>query len=215
MTETPIDSEGTVPSEILRRAVSGFFFCVLAALTGCQSTNGVTLPPLPLWVEVKQPPVSAVQVANEARRLGPGIIVAYSDNTFTLVSKGWLDAYLTWTWEASKVAGVSYTPQSFDCEDFALGFYFFATRSAAKAGVKTAPLMARIVVAQSPTTRHELIAVATDHGAFIVEPQADAGPFRIWPLGSYPHKIISATFGDFNPHLPSNAPSVAPIPISP
>jgi hypothetical protein len=199
MPEAPTDSDYSLPSEILRRAVSGFFFCVLAGAIGCQT--GVMLPPLPNWIEVKQP-IPAVAVANEARRLIPGIIVSYSDNTYTLVSKDWLDAYLTWTWEASKAAGVSYTPESFDCEDFALGFHFFAARAAGKAGAKASPLIARVVVAQESAQgplRHELIGVATDKGVFIVEPQT-ASPFRIWPLGVYPHKILSATFGDFNPN---------------
>lgn len=200
----PVDpASACLPSsEIVRRATSGFFFCILACLTGCQVQNGVTLPPLPLWVAVKQPPISAVAVANEARRLVPGLIIAYSDSTYTLISKEWLDAYLTWTWEAAKAAGVSYTPESFDCEDFALGFSFFASRAAAKAGAHSAPLIARIVVAQDANMRHELIACATDQGIFVVEPQPTAGPFRVWPLGSYPHKIISATFGDFNPNQP-------------
>jgi hypothetical protein len=199
MPATSTDSACPLPSGILRRAASGFFFCVLV-LTGCQT--GVTLPPLPTWIAVNRPPVSAVAVANEARRLVPGLAVTYSDSTYTLVSKDWLDAYLTWTWEASKAAGVSYTPESFDCEDFALGFHFFAARAAGKAGAKASPLIARVVVAQESAQgplRHELIGVATDKGVFIVEPQT-ASPFRIWPLGVYPHKILSATFGDFNPN---------------
>lgn len=199
MSQAQTDSTCPPPSEILRKAVSGFFFCALAAFTGCQQA-GTILPPLPAWIDTKTPPISAVVVANEARRHVPGLIVAYSDSTYTLVSKEWLDAYLTWTWEAALQSGIVYTPQSFDCEDFALGFHFFAARSAAKAGVKASPLIARIVVVSSPTTRHELIACATDKGIFVVEPQPNAGPFRIWELGSYPYKIISATFGDFNPN---------------
>jgi hypothetical protein len=176
-----------------------FLMLSALALTGC-THSGITLPSLPSWVEVRQPPVSGVQVANEARRLVPGLIVSYSDSTYTLVSKDWLDTYLAWTWEASKAADITYTPQSFDCEDFAIGFHFFATRAAAKAGTKASPLIARIVVAQAPGMRHELIACATTEGIFVVEPQPDAGPFRVWKLGSYPHQIISATFGDFNPN---------------
>lgn len=198
---SPASASACLPSsEILRKATSGFAFCVLASLFGCQHQAGVTLPPLPTWVAVNHTPVSAVVMANEARKQIPGLIVAYSDNTYTLISKEWLDAYLTWTWEASKVAGINYTAESFDCEDFALGFYFFAARSAAKAGVKASPLIARIVVAQGPGLRHELIACATDQGIVVVEPQPNAGPFRVRQLGSYPYEIISATFGDFNPN---------------
>lgn len=185
-------------SENFHRVASGILLGSIMWITGCQS--GVVLPPLPIWVEANHPPVSAVQVANEARRIIPGIIVTYSDSTFSLVSKDWLDDYVTWTWEAAKVNGVEYTAESFDCEDFAIGFYFFASRAAGKHGSKAAPLIARIVVAPSPSSRHELIAVATDKGIFVVEPQPNSGPFRIWALGSYPYKIISATFGDFNPN---------------
>ena len=177
------------------------FALLLSLLAGCQ-TGGVTLPPLPAWVPVNHPDIPAVVVANEARRLVPGIAVSYSDATYTLVAKEWLDAYLTWTWQAAKAAGVDYTAESFDCEDFALGFHFFASRAAGKAKLKASPLIGRIVVAQSPTTRHELIVCATTSGIFVVEPQPDAGPFRTWALGAYPHQILSATFGDFHPNHP-------------
>jgi hypothetical protein len=198
MSSTQTASTWPAQSENFRKVASGFFCGLVALLSGCQT--GVTLPPLPVWIDTKRPPISGVAVANEARALVPGLIIGYSDSTYTLVSKEWLDAYLTWTWEAAKAADITYTPQSFDCEDFALGFHFFAARAAAKAGTKASPLIARIVVAQTPNTRHELIACATDKGIFVVEPQPDAGPFRIWELGVYPHRILSATFGDFNPY---------------
>ena len=60
---------------------------------------------------------------------------------------------------------------------------------AAQTGVKTSPLVARVVIAVPPAT-HAIVGVATDRGIFLVEPQPDAGPFRIKPLIGYPNQII-------------------------
>ncbi len=165
-------------------------------LVGCAS-DGVTLPPLPIWQNTDgSKPIMATDVAIEVRKLVPNATIHFQDASYILVSKEWLDDYLVWTWDAAKRAGLEYTPESFDCDDFSVLFTTLASRAAAKAEVKSAPLMARLVVGLPDGKRHELVGVATDKGIFIVEPQPDAGPFRITPLSKYPNPIQSVTFGD-------------------
>jgi hypothetical protein len=172
----------------------------LASLVGaCASSNGVTLPPLPPW----QTPNGATALPStyivaETRAKLPGVIVNYADNTYTVVSYAWLDAFIDWTWHAAKAAGISYTPESFDCDNFTDLFVEIASLAAAKAGIRSQPLVARVLVQLDANTRHELAGVVTDRGVFIVEPQPDAGPFRKWKLDAYPAQIISVTFGAYN-----------------
>lgn len=170
---------------------------LLALIAGCAQAPGVTLAPLPAWRAPADPaPIPASRVAAEVARLAPGAQLRYSDASYSLVSKDWLDDYLAWTWDASLRADVIYTPESFDCEDFAVLFSVLASRAAAKAGLHAAPLIARIVVVLPTSARHELIAVATDRGLFVVEPQPGAGPFRTTPFADYKNKIQSVTLGD-------------------
>lgn len=176
----------------------GAVACCLVAV-GCATSPGVTLPALPAWQSVPSGERSAVAVAVEARRQLPGVPVHAADSSYTLVSRAWLDRYLAWTWEAGRAAGIAYTPESFDCDDFALGFAFFASRAAAKANVHAAPLIARLVVEIAPGRRHMLVGIATDRGLVVVEPQPAAGPFRVTPLSEYRGRILSITLGDFNP----------------
>lgn len=174
---------------------------LLAAFAGCTSSStGVTLPPLPAWQTPADPTPIPVQVLCYQTQLRyPAARVSAQDDVYTRVSRAWLDEYLRWTWEAARAAGVRYTPQSFDCEDFALGFYFFASLSASKAGQRAAPCIARLVIEWDAGARHELIGVVTDAGLFVVEPQPDAGPFRVWPLETFPRKILAITYGDASP----------------
>lgn len=171
-------------------------------LSGCATQPGVTLSPLPAW----RAPIAAettflsTRVAALARNAVPGAFVSHADDRYTLISHRWLEEYLSWTWHASKAAGIRYTPESFDCDDFSRIFETLATLAAAKAGVHAAPTLARIVVDLDGRTRHALLGVATDAGLFVVEPQPDAGPFRIVPLALYKQPIRSIIFGDFNPN---------------
>jgi hypothetical protein len=169
------------------------------AVSGC--AHGVTLPPLPAWVQpAGATEISAARVAAEARAMIPGVqIGSFGDSTYTLVSRSWLDAFLTWTWHAGKAAGITYTPESFDCEDFAALFGVMAGLSASKAGVKAKPLTPIAVVEWSATERHAMVAVATDQGPVIVEPNPAGGAFRVWPLATYPKRIRSLDFGPINP----------------
>ncbi|MBX3751392.1 MAG: hypothetical protein KF897_15040 [Opitutaceae bacterium] len=177
-------------------------------LWGCATADSVAIPRAPAWVQVDgAPTVPVATVVAECQRVLPGVPVTYADGTYAIVSHAWLEDYIRWTSKAAFAADVAYTAESWDCDDFGLGFYLIATRKAAQAGVKAAPLIGRITVAQTSTFatvrgtstgRHALIGVATDRGLFIVEPQP-AGGLRIAPLAVYPNRILAVTFGDYNP----------------
>lgn len=190
-------------------ALAIVFAGVLAlGVWGCATADTVAIPKAPAWVQVEgAASVPVATVVAEVNRILPGVPVTYADGTYAIVSHAWLEDYIRWTSRAALAAGVAYTPESFDCDDFGLAFYLIGTRKAAQAGVKAAPLIARIIVAQTATFatvpgsaagKHALIGVATDRGIFIVEPQS-VGGLRLAPLAAYPNRILAVTFGDYNP----------------
>lgn len=194
------------------RHIAILFALVATLFAGCSTApqGQVTVPRMPAWEIVENAPsVSAFEVRVEVARLLPGVPVFQSDATFTPVSYEYLEKFLNWTWIAGDITGFDqYVEQSGDCEDFAIGFYYFISRAASRAGVKDAPLVPRLVVDQKfefanvpgrEGARHELIGVYTDRGIFIVEPQPKAGAFRIIALKDYPNRILSVVLGDYNP----------------
>lgn len=171
----------------MRIAVS-LFALILA---GCATDDTVVIPRAPAWVLASDPrPVTGYELRMESARIAPLAKLTIQDETYTRVSRSWLDRYCDWTWQATKATGIRYVPESFDCENFAGLFAEIARAKAAAAGQQTAPLIAVIVVRVSPTTTHALVAVATDRGIFVIEPQPDAGPFRIKPLSDYAGRIL-------------------------
>jgi hypothetical protein len=181
-----------------------YFFALLTAalfIAGCATQSGtVTLQRMPAWIPpTNAAPIPALRVVAEVRQLAPGALVNYSDNTYTPVSRKWLDQFLDWQWQAAKAEGITYTPESFDCEDFTVLTCEMINLAAARAGVKASPLAAHVVVQLDATNRHELMGVATDEGNVIVEPQPAAGAFRVTPLAQHAPHILSVEFGDFNP----------------
>lgn len=164
---------------------------------GCKTTGEVTIPTAPTWIKPADArEFTAAEVAAEIRRLRPSVhIVGLSDRVYTPVSHRWLKSYVDWTWHVARIVGIKYTPESFDCENVARTFNDIASLKAAQAGVRAALLSAEITVQDSPTTRHALVGVSTDRGIVIVEPQPDAGPFRITPLADYPHQILAVELG--------------------
>ncbi len=166
---------------------------IVVYFSGCASPDVVTIPRAPAWILPRDGgPVTGYQVRAEVARVAPGARLTLRDDAYSRVSRAWLDAYVRWTWEATKATGIRYVPESFDCENFAGLFAEVARAKAAAAGVTTAPLLAVIVVRNDGPGTHALIAVATDAGIFVVEPQPDAGPFRIRPLADYAGRIIEA-----------------------
>lgn len=171
-----------------------------AALVGCSSPrSALSIPPLPAWPTTSQPEkIPALRVAVESRLAFPGAHVSHADNTYTLVPHSWLVEYLEWTTRVAWLAGMKYTAESWDCDDFARGFDLMAGRAAAKAGVVAAPLIARVMVEDPKLGLHELNGVVTDRGRFIVEPQPGSA-VRLIPLADYRGKIRGILWGDFNP----------------
>lgn len=164
---------------------------------GCQTQNQITVDRLPEWIDTGKT-VTQVEVKSRVAAKYPNAIVTVNAITLTTVSYQWLEEYLDWTWKVSKITGIKYTPESFNCVDFSLLFTGFADLAASQSNIKAAPLIARVSVQVTPTTRHELIGVATDKGLFIVEPQPEAGPFRITPIEKYSLPILTITFKDYN-----------------
>lgn len=170
---------------------------LLLITAGCQTQNQITVDKLPEWIDTGKI-LAHVEVQTQVAMRYPNAIVTVNAGELTTVSYKWLEEYLDWTWKVSKIAGIKYTPESFNCVDFSLLFTGFADLAASQAGVKAAPMMARVSVQVSPVARHELIGVATDKGIFIVEPQPEAGPFRITPIEKYTLPILTITFKDYN-----------------
>jgi hypothetical protein len=158
-------------------------------LWGCATADSVAIPRAPAWVQVDgAPTVPVATVVAECQRVLPGVPVTYADGTYAIVSHAWLEDYIRWTSKAAFAADVAYTAESWDCDDFGLGFYL----------ITVAQTSTFATVRGTSTGRHALIGVATDRGLFIVEPQP-AGGLRIAPLAVYPNRILAVTFGDYNP----------------
>jgi hypothetical protein len=160
-------------------------------LCGCQSTGVITIPVAPAWVQpAATREFDSLTIYQQVQHAVPGAAVTWSDGIYTLLSARWVRVYTSWTWEAAKAIGLRYQPESFDCENFAGLFAEVARKKAADAGLHTAPLIAKVTVELSSGKFHAIVGVATDEGLFLIEPQPDAGPFRITPLASYPHRIL-------------------------
>lgn len=169
------------------------------AFAGCSTHSGLTIPPLPAWpTGTQSEKVSAFAVAIHSRVQFPEAHVSHADSVYVVVPHTWLVEYLDWTTRVARLAGMKYTAESWDCDDFARGFDLMAGRAAAKAGVVAAPLVARVVIEDPKLGRHELNGVVTDRGRFIVEPQPGAA-LRLISLDKYRGKIRAILWGDFNP----------------
>lgn len=182
------------------RYILTLVFLLLAGCASQSDTGTVTLQRMPAWEAPSDPTIyPALRIVAEVHERLPGIPVNVADVRYTLVSRAWLDKFLDWQWQASKAEGIEYTPESFDCDDFAVMTSELMSLAAARAGVHAAPIVGRIVVQLDATERHELMAVAADTGIFVVEPQPAAGAFRVTPVAQYAPRILSVTFGDYNP----------------
>lgn len=167
------------------------WIALVLTFAGCQSADYVSIPRAPAWVLPKDArPVTGAEVRAQVQRLAPFATLTLTDATYSRVSRAWLTAYVSWTWEATRATGISYTPESFDCENFAGLFTEIACVKAAASGQRTAPLVAVVVLTTDGPARHAMVAVATDEGVVVVEPQPDAGPFRIHPLADYAGRIV-------------------------
>lgn len=168
------------------------------ALAACATGPTVTVPRVPEWIPARE--VTSDVVNGEALRL-VRVWPQLSDTRFTLVNRAWLDRAMPWSWEFAKSIGLAYTPESFDCDKFAKAFSLAAEISAARAGVKAAPLIARLHVKQVHAWggvpaggSHAVNAVATDDGVLVVDIQTRA----VCKLADYPNlaHIYAVKIGD-------------------
>lgn len=175
---------------------------LLGALQGCVAGESITLPRLPAWRAPANPaPVAWSEVTAAVRRLAPNAQLATSDAAFTRVNRQFAAEVIAWTRALVDVEehtpgdGLHYTPESFDCDKFAKAFTLAVELAAGRAGVKAQPLAARIYVRQEapfggvpaarpPADGHALVALATDEGVLIVEPQTG----ECVPLEQYPNR---------------------------
>lgn len=184
------------------RTVFAVLFASLA-LCGC-ATNGnnkVTLPALPSWRAPANPaPLNAGVLAAGAAQYAPGAQLMLSDSQFVPINAEHARELIAWTrsflWSINKEgAGFAWTAESLDCDKFAKAFTLAVELSAARAGVKAQPLALRISVNQRAAfggvpamppwaDGHALVALVTDAGILIVEPQSGHAA----PLADYPNR---------------------------
>lgn len=177
---------------------------VVLLVAGCAMSPGatITVPMLPVWREpANAAAIPAWQVMQEVTNLAPAAQLSTSDSTFTLIQRDYAVELVAWTRafitaeEHSHAAGLHYTAESFDCDKFAKAFTLAVELAAGRAGVRAQPLAARIFVHQvaafggvpavpPPGDGHALVALATDAGILVVEPQTGA----VVPLAEYPNR---------------------------
>lgn len=183
---------------MMRRLLLSATLLLVALLlgVGCHSTTSRTMTPAPDWVEPTDTKTfTGWEVYVQALAYFPDTEIYYNGGTYTLVNYEWLERFVDWTWQAAKEHGIGYSLKSFNCVNYTNLFNEIVVLKASQAGVQAKPLAATAVVGADGTPNHALCAVATDRGIYIIEPQPDAGPFRIWRLTEYQPRIYSLTLG--------------------
>lgn len=190
------------PPAAAHRWGSILLLAIGVVLAGCST---VSIPRLPAWRAPAETRIyTAQEIAAAMQRDLPGVRVDFSDARYTPVNHAWLEAMVAWAAAFLRATGWTYTPESFDCEDFARAFALACNVSAGKAGVTAAPLVARISVLQradfggvrgSPTARHALIGFFSDRGLFVLEPQLDGGVHLV-PFAAYPNALYKVSLAE-------------------
>jgi len=181
-------------------------FCLL--LTGCVTSQTITLPVPPKWVDPGFRTLTSAEVRATLSVTQPAAIVDTSDGTFTVVDHEWLVAMVKWSDAFLRATGHTYTAESFDCDKFAKAFTLGVEWVAGDAGVKAQPLVARIYVVQERTfanivgaanTAHALVGFRSNRGIFVLEPQGGTNGtpvfLRLAPLSEYPNRIVRVKLG--------------------
>lgn len=161
-------------------------------------SGSIVLGPLPRWTKDAPVFVTLADVHNELRRHSPAVRMSVPvDSYFVAVPEPLLEPLVAWTLREAAAFGLSYTPESYDCDDFACDFDRTASKSAALAGIKAAPAVGFLSVRQQHEFArvpaggfHALAVVMTDRGVRVVETQ---NGFTC-PLETYPNRsnIVSA-----------------------
>jgi hypothetical protein len=141
--------------------------------------DDVILRALPAWPAGPRTLVSLGDFTAEIARQSPHVSVEPAkDSQFIAVPASALSGAIAYTLAALAKQGVSYTAESFDCEDFVNAVDLTLRMMAAKAGIKAAPLTACLTVSASVTWAdvmaggyHAIMATMTDAGVFVSESQ--------------------------------------------
>lgn len=160
----------------------------LALLTSGQ----FVMPPLPEWGKGIYAPTKFSEVVAIIKRHSPYSLVEQpKDTAFITVPSESLAAAVKWTLTSITSAGVKYTAESFDCENFCLELYQTLCKMAAKAGKLASPCVGCISVsATQPWAgvnaggNHALCVVMTELGAIVVESQNG----QMTPIEAYPNR---------------------------
>lgn len=175
----------------LWRLVMRFLLPVLLLLAGCASPGTITFPVIPTYVQAADTRVFSLELVQQGvAKKYPGIAVDFVDDFYSVVSYDYLTTFTDWEWRAIQIDGIFYTPESFDCDDFALGYEFLFHVSAGLSHLKTSPLLVRVKVILPDGTLHMLNGAFTDKGEFLIEPQSTAGAFRIMKLSDFKGTIL-------------------------
>lgn len=170
-------------------------------MLGCATTGSVSLPALPAWrAPADSTPVTSGQLAAGVYQHAPGAQLILSDSQFVPLNAEFARELVAWTrsflWVENKEAGgFAWTAESLDCDKFSKAFTLAVEVAASRAGVRAQPLALRIAVNQMaafggvpamppPNNGHSLVALVTDAGVLIVEPQSGVTA----PLDQYPNR---------------------------
>lgn len=180
------------------RSAICYLLCAITALVAACTTPAARIP---AWIAPAHARTyTASEVIIACGQLAPAADVETVDATFTPVAHTWLEQTLRAMPAIMRSLDIAPTPESFDCDKFALGFSFACNLAAMRAGVKAQPLCARIGVVQlrdfaglQRGGNHGLNALLTDRGLYILEPQT----LTLVPFAEYPNRetIFRIRFG--------------------
>jgi hypothetical protein len=154
------------------------------------ASDAVILPALPAWPAGANTLVSISDFIAEISRQSYGAkIDSPKDSQFIAVPQQALDAAIAYTLRLLAKQGVSYTAESFDCEDFVNAVDSTLRMMTAKAGIKAAPLTCCLTVATSVSWAdvpaggyHAVMATMTEAGVVVSESQNGKSiQFSIYP----------------------------------
>lgn len=171
---------------------------ILFLLAACNTApTGGAIPGdrAPTWIEPSNTQVfTSWEILIEASQILPDTKLYHPGGVYKLVSYEWLEQFVEWTWYAADDHAVIYSA-GFNCVEFTNLFNVVVALKARQAGSVAKPLAGAAVIDLEGPEDHAMSIVATDRGIVIVEPQPQAGPWRITPLAKFKHPIRSITLG--------------------
>lgn len=162
------------------------------------SAKSIILPPMPEWPGDRKPvPVTYENIKNTVARhtTVPCKYASPSDAFLTTVPSTLLAPAVQWTIASLKAQGIGYTENAFDCENFQRELCQTFAKIAARSGLKVSPATGGLTVIQSHAWGnasaggfHNVVAVQTEHGLFIIESQEPT--LTTCPIELYPNRAF-------------------------